>query len=148
MCAAWRVTSSGLSKGWQRLLLLRGCHLICSHQSPSAEAEGCLSLTYTDISPFQLGIRQADLSQKAWNEPENSKPQTSLSLEFRNLKHPKLQKSNIEPPKKPNRTPNLTTENRQILCNFQRFTIQNRTSNFLNFRFNYTKTELRTSWTN
>ena len=46
-CMMRRATSFRLSEGWQKAtttVLLRGCHLICSHQSPSAGKSQRLAL--------------------------------------------------------------------------------------------------------
>ena len=67
-CMMRRATSFRLSEGWQKAttttMLLRGCHLICSHQSPSAGKSQRLALVsrtssiLTFLLLFSLGIGQ------------------------------------------------------------------------------------------
>ena len=90
-CMMRRATSFRLSEGWQKAtttMLLRGCHLICSHQSPSAGKSQRLALVsrtssiLTFLLLFSLGIGQTDLSHQACIEPQNS-----LTLEFQIRNH-------------------------------------------------------------
>ena len=93
-CMMRRATSFRLSEGWQKAtttVLLRGCHLICSHQSPSAEKSQRLALVSRTSSiltnrPFTLGLeRTSKFSKLGILDQEPSSKTWAFAPKFKTL---------------------------------------------------------------
>ena len=86
-CMMRRATSFRLSEGWQKAtttMLLRGCHLICSHQSPSAGKSQRLALVSrtSSILTFLLLFSWESDKPTFHIRLGTNEPQNSLTLEF------------------------------------------------------------------